>query len=132
MALQPRFPAPTVRAPRRHDVFLMSDGRMHEYERQQAGRVLRILHEHYPGYAWQVGLVHPEFRQDALVIYNLTLDPRTRWGFFFRLTAIAAPDGDHKVVMAGGEYLERYNMMRAGLDEAAVAGRNMHFARPET
>lgn len=131
MSLRANFSTPTVRPPRNDEIVTASDGRAMETERRAANEALRILTREYPGYLWAVYIVDPMFRQDVLVIRNLTCDPRGKWGIVMRVTAMSAPDAEMKVKMAGGEFLERYNAYRGRIRAEEFANRIMHFARPE-
>lgn len=67
------------------------------------------LHAHYPGYLWAVTA---EGAKGIATIRNLSLSGV--WGFILRLPAIySMSQFKRKVVLSGGEILERYALDRA-------------------
>ncbi|MEO5329348.1 MAG: hypothetical protein H7829_14035 [Magnetococcus sp. THC-1_WYH] len=79
------------------------------HEQQQAARVGEVLWRAYPGYRWAVTVVGGLVR-----IRNLDLSGR--WGFDISLETLKTDPLMKKVIMAGGEILERYRLARAGAD----------------
>lgn len=70
------------------------------------------LHKHYPGHLWAVTCDGPK---GIATIRNLMLSGNM--GYVLHLSTIySASEWDKRVLMAGGEILERYRVMRAGLD----------------
>lgn len=79
-----------------------------------AKEVAELLLANYPGYLWAVSIDSRE-TVGMLDIRNLSLSGK--WGFRFPLKEYF--DGlstRHKIVMAGGELLERYRMPRRRFD----------------
>lgn len=75
------------------------------------------LHEAYPGHAWAVTC---EGEKGLASVRNLAL--AGNWGFVLHLkTLSSASDWKKKVVMAGGELLERFRLRRGMADSAAIA-----------
>lgn len=71
------------------------------------------LHAHYPGHLWAVQVDGETGMAD---VRNLALSGT--WGFRLRLPAIySASEFKRRVVMAGGELLERYRLKRGRLNE---------------
>ncbi|MDH5451738.1 MAG: hypothetical protein OEX14_00145 [Paracoccaceae bacterium] len=97
---------------------------------QELGRrVLEKLHRHYPGWSWVVD-VPPN--QNLAVVRNFDCDPRGTMGFIIYKTALYTDPTMHKVMLAGGEFLERYKVLRAGFRPDALEGRTMIFEKPQT
>lgn len=76
----------------------------------------QILVACYPGFTWHIDA---DKRQGVAKIINLELSsgPGARpWGFILHLNEIAtASELCHKVMMAGGEILERYRQHRGAI-----------------
>ncbi|THF55925.1 hypothetical protein [Pseudothauera rhizosphaerae] len=72
------------------------------------------LHRHYPGHLWAVTC---DGSKGVATIRNLMLSGNM--GYTLHLPRIySASEWDKRVLMAGGEILERYRVMRASLDRA--------------
>ena len=88
-----------------------------------------LLHRHYPGYLWGVTVT-----QGVLDVRCLNLSGQ--WGFTIKhMEAFSASDLDRKVMLAGGEILERYKQRRGRLDEASILALPTDFTgrhRPES
>lgn len=78
-------------------------------EQNQASHVGEVLWKTYPGYRWAVTVVGGLAR-----IRNLDLSGQ--WGFDISLETLKTDPLMKKVVMAGGEILERYRLARQGAD----------------
>lgn len=77
-----------------------------------ARNMAELLHKHYPGHLWAVTC---DGTKGIATIRNLMLSGD--WGFILKLPAIySASEWDKRVVMAGGEVLERYRIARAGAE----------------
>ncbi|MFA7290904.1 MAG: hypothetical protein WC023_01525 [Rhodocyclaceae bacterium] len=75
------------------------------------------LHAAYPGHLWAVTC---EGEKGIATVRNMYLSGN--WGFVLKLKDIStASDWKKKVVMAGGELLERYRLSRGSADQAAIA-----------
>ncbi len=76
-------------------------------DRLLCGRIGRLLAETYPDWTWGVE-IPPE--QNAVIIRNLTLDPRGKYGMF---TWKSELDPTLRAVVTGaGEFLERYEHLK--------------------
>lgn len=73
------------------------------------------LHKHYPGYVWRIN-VDPE--NGIVNVWNkdLSLLTRKQWGFTGHLSRWNVG----LMVRLAGELLERFNVSRAGLNEAEM------------
>lgn len=84
-----------------------------------AKEVAELLLRYYPGYLWAVS-IDSRATVGMLDIRNLSLSGK--WGFRFPLKQyLDGLDTRKKVVMAGGELLERYRMPRKGFSAADYA-----------
>ena len=70
-------------------------------------QILQVLEQHYGGYAW-----HVEVHGGVADIRNLSLSDQMG----FRVHVSSLKNGLHKIVQAGGEFLERYYLRRAQID----------------
>ncbi len=90
-----------------NDDILGSSLRLTEHEMGVCKRVGDVLHQHYPGHLWGVNM------QDGLVqVMNLALSGK--WGFTLK-EELMDPE-DRKIVMAGGELLERFTVSRGKMN----------------
>lgn len=79
-----------------------------------AKEVADLLLQHYPGYLWAVSIDSRE-SVGMLDIRNLSLSGK--WGFRFPLKEyLDGMDTRRKIMRAGGEMLERFNLRRGSLD----------------
>jgi hypothetical protein len=77
-----------------------------------AKNMAELLHRHYPLHLWAVTV---QGDQGIATVRNLSLSGQ--WGFVIKLGDIfSATDMDKKVLMAGGEVLERYKVKRGRAD----------------
>ena len=75
------------------------------------------LHAAYPGHLWAVTC---DGEKGIATVRNMYLSGN--WGFVLKLKEIStASDWKKKVVMAGGELLERYRLNRGSADQSAIA-----------
>ena len=89
------------------------------YDMDEAKRIHDKLTKHYPGHMWAVNV-----NQGVAFIKNLMLSGN--WGFIIKLKDI---DNDYKkVIQAGGEILERYNVSRGRLKEQEILNLDRDFA----
>lgn len=73
-------------------------------------RVHRILQSTYPGHPWSVGCNHESGHVVIALRYpELSNFP---WNYMLRISTVDGPDGDHRVRLAGGEWLERWGLAR--------------------
>lgn len=82
-----------------------------------AKRLAESLHKAYPGHLWAVTC---EGDKGIATVRNLALSGR--WGFTFLMSEIQDDPTDKKVIMAGGELLERYRVRRAKADRDELDG----------
>lgn len=67
------------------------------------------LTKHYPGYDWMVGAT----LDGGTVAINLMVDDEpamASYGYLLHLNTIVGPGGQHRVMQAGGELLERWGL----------------------
>lgn len=82
------------------------------------------LNEQYPGHLWAVNV---KGEQGIATVHNLMLSGQ--WGFILKLDKnYSASDFRRRVIKAGGELLERYNVRRGVVDQAQLAALPMDFA----
>lgn len=75
----------------------------------------------YPGHAWAVTC---EGDKGIATVRNLALSGN--WGFVLKLSDMSSSsDWKKKIVMAGGELLERFRLRRGIVDHAAIAALEM-------
>ena len=71
----------------------------------------------YPGHAWAVTC---EGDKGIATVRNLGLSGN--WGFILKLSEMtSSSDWERRIVMAGGELLERFKLRRGAVDHDAVA-----------
>lgn len=96
---------------------------------QELGRrVLEKLHLHYPEWQWVVD-VQPG--QNIVTVRNFDCDPYGRMGFVIYKDKLFGDQRLHKIMQAGGEFLEHYRMRREGYSSKQMEGRIMLLERPE-
>ena len=82
------------------------------------------LHGAYPHHLWAVTC---EGDKGIATIRNLGLSGN--WGVILKLSEIStASDWKKKIIMAGGEVLERYHLRRGIADHAAISSLKCDFA----
>lgn len=92
--------------------------------------ILHILHTVYPGWAWVVEIPRG---QNIVNIRNLSACPRGTYGFRCHKDKLTAASLTRAIVMAGGEFLERFRMRRGAFREEEVKDRpKLIFEKPET
>jgi len=72
-------------------------------------RAIATLFKHYPGHDWQVDVAG-----GVMNIKNANLS--TNYGFVQRMDEITPRNFDNKVMMGGGEILERFGMPSGKMD----------------
>lgn len=108
------------------------DGGLHPLDRELGVRVLEVLHRHYPGWGWTVDVPSG---QNVVVVRNLDCDPRGTYGILLKKDRLSGGDMSTKVMLAGGEFLERYRMIRQAYkaaEELGISERKMIFERPDS
>jgi hypothetical protein len=89
-----------------------------------AKEMAEALHSHYPGHLWAVTCDGETGMAD---VRNLLLSGN--WGFRLRLPATySASEFRRRVVMAGGELLERYRIKRGRLNPDDINNLRADFA----
>lgn len=89
-----------------------------------AKQMAETLHSHYPGHAWAVTC---DGATGIATVRNLALSGN--WGFTLKLTTTySASEFRRRIVMAGGELLERYRLTRGRFNEDAYRGLARNFA----
>jgi len=80
-------------------------------DRLLASTIGEILHKHYPGHLWAI-YVNSEPTGGVVNIFNLRISHK--YGYVLHLTDLYPMDDifKKKILMAGGEILERANMVR--------------------
>lgn len=77
-----------------------------------AKNIADVLEKQYPGYLW---MVHVSVRTGLIDIKNMLLTGK--YGYTIKLTGLFSWDSlRDKVIQAGGEILERYDMPRSRFD----------------
>lgn len=78
------------------------------------------LTEHYPGHPWAVGVDLESGSVTIRLGYPYPGMPATSFGYLLHPATVVGPGGQHRVMQAGGELLERYQLARgAATDESA-------------
>ena len=91
------------------------------------GQIGHLLVSHYPDWDWRVE-IPPD--QNIVIIRNLTCDPRGKMGMVIHKDKLGRTL--KSVVMAGGEFLERFRMKRGRWTYERTEGQIMHLAKAET
>lgn len=86
---------------------LTDDPRVVALDYMMAKRMAEALHKHYPGHLWAVTC---DGQQGIATVRNLRLSGQ--WGFLLKLSEVQNDPSLKKVIMAGGEVLERYQIAR--------------------
>ncbi len=76
-------------------------------DRMMVTQAMRVLKKHYPGYRWALGV-----DSEGGILYVKNLDVSTLWGYVIHLESLKGDPNLKRVVMAGGEILERANQVR--------------------
>lgn len=95
------------------DIITTDNPQGHAADIGMAKQMAEALHQHYPGHLWAVTC---DGRTGMADVRNLALSGN--WGFRLHIhKTYSASQWKHKVVMAGGELLERYRLRRGRFDE---------------
>lgn len=74
-----------------------------------------LLEKHYPGHGWMVGI-----NQGVMDIKPMSTDTG-QWAYSINLTKVySASDLDHKVLNAGGAWLETLRQRRGAVDHDSL------------
>lgn len=80
---------------------------------EMAKRACGVLAQHYPNHMWKV-LANTE--GGTLAVFNLMLS--AQMGYVVKLPeTYSSSELDKRVMLAGGEVLERYNLARGGFNQ---------------
>lgn len=102
-------------------IFTEGYGDTQSADMAMCGQVFEELQKHYPGHPWDVGANHEAGAVAIQLRYNDKLGRPSKYGFLIHINSLLSQDGFKKVVMAGGELLERYNLARkAATEESAT------------
>ena len=77
-----------------------------------ANRIMEKVQQHYPGHPWRVDVEHHKNVGMAF----LWMPGFSNWKMAMRISDLAVDPTMKLVVRLGGEFLERYNMPRTGID----------------
>lgn len=89
-----------------------------------AKEMAETLHAAYPGHLWAVTC---EGDKGIATVRNLYLSGN--WGFVLKLADLStSSDWRRKVILAGGELLERYKLRRGAANQSELADLKMDFA----
>lgn len=87
-----------------------------------AKRISETLMKHYPGYLWAVDV-------SRSIVNIRCLDAHGLMGYTLHVpNEYSASEFDKRVVRAGGEILERFQLSRRRIDNAAIADMPTNFA----
>ena len=80
----------------------------------------RVLQAAYPGHPWLIGVDHSAGAMHCRLMYGDQNAGNNGYGFLLHIATINAPDGEKKIMLAGGECLERCGLFRGkATDESA-------------
>lgn len=89
-----------------------------------AREMAEVLHSAYPDHLWAVTC---EGEKGIATVRNLSLSGQ--WGFILKLREMyTSSDWKKRVLVAGGELLERYKLRRGAADAAAIADLKTDFS----
>ena len=100
-------------------------------EREMADRDVCIaigedLTRAYPGYMWNVGCNHQAGVAQIMLMMPSDKPSNTTKGFLIHLSTALGPGGQKKVLLAGGEILERWGLPRSRSPEDMVLRAHEH------
>lgn len=76
-------------------------------------QVNEILQKHYPNHLWAVGCNHEAGTVHVELPYQTRIQTRFPFGFLLHVSSMKnADEMEKKVMLAGGELLERYKLKR--------------------
>ena len=105
---------------------------IHRREMEVARAVMTVLQQHYPGHPWAVR-VDAKGKYKAVMI-KLPAIMRAQDHYvlpFPLLLGGTIGDFNRRVIAAGGEIMERFNIPRSGFrEDPFVLARNAHILRP--
>ncbi len=88
-------------------------------------QVNEILQKHYPGHLWSVGCNHEAGTIHIELPYQTRVQTRFPFGFLMHISSTRSfAEMEKKVMLFGGELLERYNLARgAATNTSALLAR---------
>lgn len=75
-------------------------------------KAMRVLQQHYPDHPWLIGADQFAGMIHCRLLYNGQGVSNNGYGFMLRLSTIESADGERRLMQAGGECLERFNLAR--------------------
>lgn len=83
-------------------------------------KILDVLEKYYAGHDWFVNCSHEAGTATVQLMYEGPDEVVRIWKYGYLLHLNKLDDMDKKVMMAGGEVLERYNMARTAIRENSL------------
>ena len=81
-------------------------------------KIWQVLDKHYQGHPWMVGADHRAGTVTIQLAYNDKVDWRfSRMGWILHINKLETPEELKKVMRAGGDMLERFNLKRDAATE---------------
>ena len=130
--ISPTAPAPTVLVPKASVALPHLERADRPLDALLGRQIAEVLDRHYPGWLWSVEFPPEPPVQDVVIIRNLDCDPRGRIGFVLRKSRLSGGTLARTVMLAGGEFLEKYRMRRAGFRMEEISGRRMALEGPQS
>ncbi len=91
-----------------------------------ARNAAEVLHKHYPGHLWAV-----DVQGSVMNIRDINLSGT--WGYTLHIPVFySGSDWDRKVMLAGGELLERFKQKRGSMNELSIFELPTDFAGRRT
>ena len=78
---------------------------------------MTVLPKHYPDHPWLIGCEHFSGMIHCRLQYGTQEVSNNGHGFMLKLSTILGHDGEKRIMLAGGECLERYNLFRGAATE---------------
>lgn len=86
-----------------------------------------ILTRYYPGHFWMVGCNHKAGTVHIELPYQTRIQTRFPYGYLLHITSLSNPDVmKKKVMIAGGEMLERYGLPRGAANDYTAIDARKH------
>lgn len=96
-----------------------ADGDEAQAESNWCHIVVGELEKHYPGYRWFVEAGNFAGTATIKLFYPNVLGQISRCGFLIHLSSLKSQSGMRKIMLAGGELLERYGLPRSAAPKDA-------------
>ena len=97
----------------------MGHGKYYIQDLDMGKKIMNILEKYYAGHSWLVDCNHEAGHGSIQLMYE-GKDKEVRvwkYGYLFHLNKLDLSNIEKRVMMAGGEILERYNMARRAIRE---------------